>query len=283
MQIPATLFNCYLAQFTDGSVRVIHSLMKSKFPFLFLFFFAQLNLYAQHMGSTYTNVVFPDNVNLRVSPSLASPILGTLPQKASIHTCDYERWIADTISGVIDHWVLITYKNLTGYIWRPILADGYFKSELNTDNLFLIDFSSKKELLFKVFAGDSLTYLVSFDRKKHKEIVGSTSFGKTFNSSGNEVIAISYEDDSYELFEWNGSIILESKIKLNDESFINQKYHDFKLGFINKEGVNVRSAPNANAAIVETLPALTRVEIVKINHTEDILNKERGYCHCICS
>jgi hypothetical protein len=255
--------------------------MKLKLIIVFTFLFYAVWTKAQHYNSSWTYRVFVDGLIVREGPSTSSKIIGQLAQNTTVDQNWHGSSEKDSIGGIKDYWIPIRFKNSTGYIWRPFLADGFFNSKIDPLDTFLINFSPKKELEFKIFNKNILKYSSAFERKNRQPISGSYSFGKTFNSNGNELIAILYEDSGYELFEWNGHTISPSKVKLNDDSFITEKYQPYEKGIINANGVNLRATPDSNAAIVGVVEKNAMVPIIKICHTQIKIKDEWGCWHCI--
>jgi hypothetical protein len=255
--------------------------MKPKVITVIAFFFFTSWTTAQHINGAWTYQVFVDRLIVRAAPFTSSKIIGQLAQNTTVDQNWHASSEQDSIGGVKDYWIPIRFGNSTGYIWRPFLADGVFKSKLDSLNTILINLSSKKELEFKIFNKNTLKYSFAFERKNRRPIAGSYSFGKTFNSNGNELIAILYEDASYELFEWNSHTISPSKVKLNDDSFITGKYQPYEKGIINADAVNIRATPDTNAAIVGVLGKNAMVPLLKICHTQIKIKDEWGCWHCI--
>ncbi len=188
--------------------------------------------------------------------------------------------IEGKVGGISDVWVPIRFQDKVGYIWRPNLADGYFKSETDLDVHFLLNFTPHKGLEFKIFRDNVFISSQFFENKTNKEINGSVSLGTTFNSNGKEIIAVSL-DEHYELFEWDGITIKKSGIKLDDDSFLTGKYHLYKQGIINANKVNVRTSPKRNAPVSEILNASTLVDLSEKMPVEDSIRGKYGYWYGI--
>jgi uncharacterized protein YgiM (DUF1202 family) len=233
-----------------------------------------------HLNSAYTDIVFVDSTNVRDSPSIDGKIIGKINHNTIIEECLSSRSVEGKVGAVQDYWVPITFQGQNGYIWRPNLADGVFKSELDLDVCFLLNFTRNKGLEFKVFHNKKLINTEFFEFKNYKEIYGSTSFGATFNSNGKEIIAVGL-DSIYHLFEWDGSVIKASKIKLQDDSFMTGKYLSFKEVFINSDQVNVRNGPKVTATAIESLNKFTKVELIKEKPVFDEINEIPGYWYAI--
>ncbi len=230
--------------------------------------FINIGANAQHLHTTYTNVVFTDGVNVREQASVKSKIIGKLSQEAKVEECDAVARIKDSIGGVVNYWRPIKYNNTVGYIWGQTLADGYFKSyEFSSDKFMLKHNTAKDELEVKVFRNGNLIHQTTLKTPKQKTVIGSTTFGKTYNSNGKEVLAIAFDysesnkEELYMLFTWDGNKIEQTDIKLNDDSFITEKYHSFTDGIINANSVNIREEPSANSKVIQVCAKHTRVKI----------------------
>jgi hypothetical protein len=242
---------------------------------LSLFSFSQ-----EHLNSTYTDFVYVDSTNVRDSPSISGKIIGKLNQNSIISGYSNMESVEGKVGGVSSSWQPIRLQGKVGYIWQPNLADGYFKSESDLNVHFLLNFTPHKGLEFKVFRNNTFISSHFFENKAYKEINGSVSLGTTFNSNGKEVIAVSI-DNSYDLFEWDGTALKKSEIQLADDSFITGRYSVYKQGIINANKVNVRTSPKRNASISETLDASTLVELAEKNPIEDTIQGKRGYWYGI--
>ena len=254
-----------------------------KHHFIFLYFLTMsISLFGQteHLQTTYTDIVFVDSTNVRDSPSIDGKIIGKINHNTTIQQCLSSESVKGKVGAVEDYWLPIVFQGQNGYIWRPNLADGVFKSELDLDVRFLLNFTQNKGLEFKVFRNKELINTGFFEFKKHREMYGSTSFGTTFNSNGKEIIAVGL-DSIYHLFEWNGSVIKASNIKLQDDSFMTGKYFSFNEVYINSDQVNVRNAPKVTATAIESLNKFTKVELVKEKPVFDEINEIPGYWYAI--
>jgi hypothetical protein len=225
------------------------------------------------------NIVFEDNANVRAEPSLNSKVIATLPHFTEIEFCRAHRFVLDTINGMVNYWQPILVNDSFGYIWGSLLSSSYFKSMMDVDDEFLVGFNLKKEMVFKVFNNKKLQYEVSFPRNEKQRIAAVETIGETYNSNGNEVLAVKYLDNSFELFEWTGKEILPSKIKLRDESYITGEFIDIKYCLTSKHGVNLRTGADINSKIVATLPFFSKLTLVKENFKYDTIKGKTGFWH----
>jgi len=237
-----------------------------KHIFLGLLLYLCFDSFAQHhdVWAGYSNVVFVENANVRNAPSLEGKIIGTLKHNTTIEQDYTVVGASDTIAGVIDFWLPIKYQNTVAFIWNPVLAQNAFTSDLISKKTFLFKFSGTRNAEFKIFENEELVQQYSFRKKFYTNAV-SWNMGKTYNSNGNELIVVKYYNDTlsgYELFEWTGDTLKPSKVKLNDDSFITQKYIEFKKGIVNSNGVNLREAPDKKAATMVVLQKNTLLDIV---------------------
>ncbi|HCS21547.1 MAG TPA: hypothetical protein DIW47_13470 [Bacteroidetes bacterium] len=242
---------------------------------LTLLFFPHGSFGYEHLSSIYTNIVFSDLCNVREAPSVSAKIIGKVPQLTRVEIC-YGNRSTDTVAGEAGYWTALQFENQIGYLWHPNLAQGHFKSHIDTDVEFLIHFSAKKGLEIKAFRQNKLLIHKKFKRPNIDHLTGSTTFGKTFNSKGNEVFAIAYNDSLYELFEWNGTELKPSVLKLNDESLLTGKYTHYPYGYINTNDVRLRVAPDSGAVVLATLPAFSKVMIIE---PDSVSTVNRTYYH----
>ncbi len=225
-------------------------------------------------------VTFTDSINIRETPSISAKVIGQLRHN-TILLPDYNAdifSIKDTIGGVVSYWFRIKFNGIYGYVWSPLLTSINIINKTNLHNNFLVHFSDKKKLEFKVFKNDSLLHYSSYERKEQGDIENCVFLGKTFNSQGYEIIGIKYQDENYkyELFEWDGKSIHPSKIKLNDASSITGKYIRYNIGYINNNKVNMRATPDSSGTVVAILGINTPVNILNACNQNLKLNGEWG-------
>lgn len=249
---------------------------------LFLFFLMSpaFSIGQEHLNSTYTDVVFVDSTNIRETPSITGKILGKARHNQTMKINQCLEPVEDKIGATEDSWYPVIFEGTTGYIWRPNFADGVFKSELDPEVSFLINFTQNRGLEFKIFNNNQQIVQRLFEDKAHQEIVGSISLGTTFNSNGKEIIAVAL-DTIYELFEWDGTEIKPSGIKLQDDSFLTGKYTPYETALINTDKVKVHISPKTAGAILESLNAYTSVELLAKPPVADTVNGEEGYWYAI--
>ncbi len=253
---------------------------KHHFIFLYFLTISVLSFGQIHLNSAYNDIVFVDSTNVRDSPSIDGKIIGKINHNTTLEICLSSESVKGKVGAVEDYWEPIVFQGQNGYIWRPNLADGVFKSELDLDVQFLLNFTANKGLEFKVFRSDKVILTQFFGDKSHKEVYGSTSFGTTFNSNGKEIIAVSL-DSTYQLFEWDGSVIKTSNIKLQDDSFITRKYFKFEEALINANRVNLRAKPSAKSTFLEFLNIQEKVELLKEKPRADTVNEIPGYWYAV--
>lgn len=251
----------------------------SLIPLLFLmlsgFSFGQT-----HLNFTNTNIVYVDSTNVRDTPSVNGKIIGKAAENTTLTACSFSESVEGKVSGVSGYWERITFEGQSGYIWGHNLAHGVFKSELDADVHFLIHFTRSKGLEFKAFRNNRLISKQFFELKEIKDMIGSFSLGTTFNSNGNEVIAVSM-DTIYKLFEWDGTVMKTSAIQLQDDSMITGKYAGFTDGLINADKVKVHKSPKERAPVAETMDKMTRVKLLKEKPVFDTLNEKPGCWYAI--
>ena len=243
-------------------------------------------VFAQHhsIWEGYSNTIFVENANVRSAPSLEGKIIGVLKHNTTIEQNYSEVGKGDTIAGVSDFWLPIKYQNTKAFIWSPVLAQNVFTSDLISKKTFLFKFSGTRNAEFKIFEADQLVQQYSFYKKVYTNAV-SWNMGKTLNSNGNDVIVVKYYNDTlsgYDLFEWNGEVLTPSKIRLIDDSFITQKYIEFTRGVVNKNGVNLRVAPDSKSASVAVVSKNTMLQLVAENVKDEKLSVEKfGTWHAV--
>lgn len=223
----------------------------------------------QHLNSTYTNVVFTDGANVRNAPSLKASIIGKLQSGALVKFCNEVEQKSDSINGIKSFWKAILFDDKIGYIWAPILADGYFKSYEYSYDVFLIKHQPKQNVLsIKVYRRNTLLHQQQFKSPSQVEINGSITLGKTINSNTKEVIAIAYAKpdnigtESYLLYTWDGNVLAQTQLKLPDDALITSRYtQHFEKAIICGDLVNIRAEPDINAPIVTKCNKFTRVDL----------------------
>ncbi|MCF8297578.1 MAG: hypothetical protein K9J13_08560 [Saprospiraceae bacterium] len=173
--------------------------------------------------------------------------------------------IKDTISGNPGLWIPIIFKNQLAYVWDNILVDAYIDNLNNANDKILLKVINSK-LNFKVFRHNSLIY--------QKSISEDTEFnngfylmaiGKTYLSNNDVFALYNYWDKGYKLYEWTGSEIIKSDIKLIDDSKITNKYFDFPFSIVNNDQAALRTEPDTNAKVNFCLPLNTRIKVVEPN------------------
>ncbi len=235
--------------------------------------------YIREQFNSYKQIIFVNGANVRIQPSLNAKILDTLPHNYRIPYYSKIRSIKDTINGVEGYWRPIEINKTIGYVWDGVMALSSFKTSIDIKNInsVLVDFSSEKILGFKVFNNSILIHEKYFTKKEKAKIVGATTIGKTFNSNNKEIFVVLYNDNTYDLFEWDGIEIKASYIELRDDSFITGIYSKYKSSIINSDKVNMRSDPNIESKIIYSLPLYSNVTIIDLNYITDTINNKKGY------
>lgn len=210
----------------------------------------------------HTDIVFTNNSNIRSSHSTSASIIGSIPHNTLLEYKQDLPWILDTINDIENYWKPIDHKGKLGYIWSGILATSSFKVLSNPKQKVLVHFSSKKKLSFKIFDQNILKYKTSFTKSK-KGIISSASIGKVYNSNHKEIFVVKYKDQSYELYSWDGSSIELFNKKLNEDSFITNKYKKYDYCIVNANAVNLRAEPNLQAKKLASLNTNFKVTLIE--------------------
>ena len=248
---------------------------------LILFGFSKISQ-AQLLMYNYAGYykVYVDGANVRQGPSLSSKVIGTLAHNSVASYCDGKTY-KDTIGGVVDYWRPIYFDSTIAYIWGGVFANAEFRTHSDIEDIVLVDLSSNHVLGFKVFNNNVLKNEVSFNRPNKSDEISAGTIGKTYNSDGMEVFVVAYSDRSYELFNWDGKKIIESTVKLRDESFITNKVDTFAYCLIHGNNVNIRSQASVDSKVIATLPNNTYVKMIAKNEVIDTVNNQRGHWHKI--
>ena len=234
---------------------------------------------AQHLGDTYTNVVFEDGAKVRSEPSMNGSVLGNLSHNQHFRFCWQGLNHPDTIGGKPGYWRQIKWGDSMGFVWNGLIANGVLASKTTQPDTFLLRYNSSGYLEFKLFRDGQFSSSFFFNLEAPGQLWGHVSLGKTWNSQGKEIIALVFDKGEYKLFEWDGRRLQLSNIQLSDESQLNGRYAPFDGAIINTSGVNIRSGPSDTSTVYGTLPKYSRLPIVSVYHTYD--RDLRRHWHCV--
>lgn len=154
--------------FTIKFCRMKHFLLLTS---LLLFFQVHISFAKQRELSKGSAVVFGADVLLRSIPSQQSSIIDVLPIASDIEILDKASELV-TLNGIKDFWYKVNYNGNEGFIWGALIADNYFKTDLDADSTqetFMIlnltkgiydeDFqNSNSRLEFRVARNNQLIY-----------------------------------------------------------------------------------------------------------------------------
>ncbi len=251
---------------------------------LLLFLGISLNLFAQR------NRVFVDQANVRAKASLKSEVLGTLSFNEHINRDNNIATVNDTIGGNSGQWIPIKYKGQTAYIWDRVLAVSYFRSDLDVDYRFLVGLNSSSHAIIKIFYKDTFKMQFVFKDVLINQYTIFGTIGKTYSSSGNEVIVAIFNNKPNDniVFEWNKVTLKKSTIQLRGKPHITDQYYyyprpksKYKYCIIKRDNVNIRRAARVSSAVVATLPQYTKIKLLQRDVRYDTINGKTSHWHAI--
>jgi uncharacterized protein YgiM (DUF1202 family) len=243
--------------------------------FLIIIFFHS-SIYGQLYLRNQRKVVFSGEANVRESASSNGKIIGTLKQGSEVIICNKQH-IVDSINGVKSYWVPVLYNGNSGYIWGTNLATNTF-SHINKNRLLVKNDS--KGLSYKVFAGDSLISTGSYSDKPYVQYSYCYLIQPLSAVKSNLYFKLS---DSDLMYSFDGAKVTKAGKcdKENINSLHQSSRHEVKdsLGaIINRDKVNIRSAPNVDSKIIGQLSKYTFVEeIERLSKSETINNEENTW------
>lgn len=230
------------------------------------------NVYLEHNYSS-PFIVFSDNVNLREGSSIKSKIIATVPSRTILNPSNFD-WHNDTINGVAGKWLAVVYNNKSCYVWSKLIAQSYFRSQINPKDRFLIKQAKNNRFEVKIYKEDVFIKSVLLPNLNKQKYNCGFSLGETYNSDGKDVFVFCFDKGSL-FYQWDGKDLTRFNKELKDSSFLH--YNQSSIRQIVGNSVNFRTAPSIHADVIKVLEFGSKLVLVKDYFKRDTVNNVHGY------